>query len=135
MRSGVLAILLLTAVVVCGCTSNAVPPPWAMAAAKSDAIREHVSQSRARVHVSRKDLGDSIIVGSRVTQFNVDDASTGRLSSRNHGLYNSSSGTALAADSSTPSKDRDIRSVIKEWDRRDKAEDGQIDAALTICHC
>lgn len=70
-----------------------------------------------------------------MTQFNVDDASTGLLSSRNHGLYNSSSGTALAADSSTPSKDRDIRSVIKEWDRRDKAVDGQIDAALTICHC
>jgi hypothetical protein len=124
MRAGALAIVLMATASICGCTSESVPS-WAIAAANSPVMSRRVLQHVNPTHASSSDSMGSIMVGS----------TAGPPNSKGRRIFDTSQPTDLAATSSAPSKEGDIKSLMKEWIRHDQEEDKRIDATINLCRC
>jgi hypothetical protein len=124
MRTGTLAIVLMATVPISGCASESVPS-WAIAAANSRVVSKRVLQHVTPIHASSNASMGSIMVGS----------TAGPPNSEDRRIFDTSQPPDLATTSSAPSKERDIKSLMKEWIRHDQEEDKRIDATINLCRC
>jgi hypothetical protein len=62
-------------------------------------------------------------------------STAGPPNSEDRRIFDTSQPPDLATTSSAPSKERDIKSLMKEWIRHDQEEDKRIDATINLCRC
>jgi hypothetical protein len=121
-RTIIVAVLVLSGSILCGCTSGQVPS-WAMASADSAV---HSNQ-----RVAKHDGGIKTQVGEIVHLDKAKTVSQANYANNDSARQNDGAGFA----GGVPSKYKNLTNDLRELDQREEEENRRIKAAITICHC
>jgi hypothetical protein len=122
MRTLIPAVLVLSGLTLCACTSSQVPS-WAMASA--DPV----------VHSSQRVAKHNATVNTQARNIErLDNAKTAAQANyANNESTKQNDGAGFPG--SVPSKYKNLTNDLRELDLREEEENRRIKAAITICHC